>query len=104
MVKSVGYKIVWDRQALDNLKEILGYLEKQSNQAPKIIKTSILQKLDHIKTNQLTIEFDKLKEKPNKDFRAFFVYSYRVTYQVKTDLNEIRVLRIIHTSREPLGY
>jgi hypothetical protein len=47
VVKSVGYKIVWDRQALDNLKEILGYLEKQSNQAPKIIKTSILEKLDH---------------------------------------------------------
>ena len=45
MVKSVGYKIVWDRQALDNLKEILGYLEKQSKQAPKIIKTSILEKL-----------------------------------------------------------
>ena len=104
MVKSVGYKIVWDRQALDNLKEILGYLEKQSNQAPKIIKTSILQKLDHIKTNPLTFEFDKLKEKPNKDFRAFFVFSYRVTYQVKAELNEIRVLRIRHTSREPLGY
>ena len=104
MVKSVGYKIVWDRQALDNLKEILGYLEKQSKQAPKIIKASILEKLDHIKTKPLTFEFDKLKEKPNKDFRAFFVYSYRVTYQIKTDLKEIRVLRVRHTSREPLGY
>ncbi len=104
MVKPVDYKIVWDRQALDNLKEILVYLEKQSKQAPKIIKTSILVKLDHIKTNPLAFEFDKLKEKPNKNFRAFFVFSYRVTYQVKTDLNEIRVLRIRHTSREPLGY
>jgi plasmid stabilization system protein ParE len=60
VVKSVGYKIVWDRQALDNLKEILGYLEKQSKQAPKIIKTSILEKLEHIKTNPLTFEVDKL--------------------------------------------
>jgi len=104
VVKSVGYKIVWDRQALDNLKEILVYLEKQSKQAPKIIKASIVEKLEHIKTNPLTFEFDKLKEKPNNDFRAFFVFSYRVTYQVKADLNEIRVLRIRHTSREPLGY
>ncbi len=86
------------------MKEILGYLEKQSNQAPKIIKTSILEKLNHIKVNPLTFEIDKLKEKPNKDFRAFFVFSYRVTYQVKTDLNEIRVLRVRHTGREPLGY
>jgi len=50
------------------LKEILGYLEKQSNKAPKIIKTSILEKLNHIKVNPFTFEIDKLKEKPNKDF------------------------------------
>lgn len=104
MVKSVGYKIVWDRQALDNLKEILVYLEKQSKQAPKIIKSNILENLEHIKTNPLTFEVDKLKEKPNKEFRAFFVYSYRVTYQINIDLKEIRVLRVRHTSREPLGY
>ena len=104
MVKSISYKIVWDRPALDNLKEILVYLEKQSKQAPKIIKTSILEKLEHIQTNPLTFEVDNLKEMPNKDFRAFFVFSYRVTYQIKTDLKEIRVLRIRHTSREPLGY
>jgi plasmid stabilization system protein ParE len=104
VVKSVGYKIVWDRQALDNLKEILVYLEKQSKQAPKIIKSNILENLEHIKTNPLTFEVDKLKEKPNKEFRAFFVYSYRVTYQINIDLKEIRVLRVRHTSREPLGY
>jgi len=47
---------------------------------------------------------DKLKESPNKDFRAFVVYSYRLTYQIKIDAKEIRVLRVRHTSREPLGY
>lgn len=104
MVKPVGYKIVWDRLALDNFKEILEYLENQSTEAPKIIKNNLLEKLDHIKTNPLTFEVDKLKENPSNDFRAFFVFSYRVTYQIKTDLMEIRVLRIRHTSREPLGY
>lgn len=104
MVKPVAYKIVWDRQALDNLKEILGFVGIQSKQAPKIIKASMLEKLEHIKTNPFTFEVDKLKEKPNKDFRAFFIFNYRVTYQIKTDLKEIRVLRVRHTSREPLGY
>ena len=67
MVKSVSYKIIWDRQALDNLKEILDYLQKQSKQAPKIIKTSILENLEHIKTNQLT--FDKKSQiKTSKHF------------------------------------
>ncbi|MBK6987032.1 MAG: type II toxin-antitoxin system RelE/ParE family toxin [Bacteroidetes bacterium] len=45
-----------------------------------------------------------MKESPNEDFRAFVVFSYRVTYQIKSDKKEIRVLRIRHTSREPFGY
>lgn len=98
------YKIIWDRKALDHFKDILTYLEKQSKQAPKIVKDAIISRLDVIKTNPLISELDKLTDSPNKDFRAFVVFSYRVTYQIKSDAKEIRVLRIRHTSREPLGY
>ena len=104
MVKSSSFKIVWDRKALDNFKEILTYLEKQSSQAPKIVKSAIVTRLDTIKTNPLIAELDKLKDSPNKEFRSFVVYSYRITYQIKKEVGEIRVLRIRHTSREPLGY
>ncbi len=86
------------------MKEILTYLEKQSNQAPKIVKRGIIEKIDLIKSNPLISESDKLKDLPNKDFRAFVIYSYRVTYQIKDDIKEIRIVRIRHTSREPLGY
>ncbi len=103
MVKP-SYKIIWDRKALDHFKDTLTYLEKQSRQAPKIVKDAIISRLDVIKTNPLIAELDKLKDSPNKDFRAFVVFSYRVTYQIKSDAKEIRVLRIRHTSREPLGY
>jgi plasmid stabilization system protein ParE len=99
-----SYKIIWDRKALDHFKDTLTYLEKQSRQAPKIVKDAIISRLDVIKTNPLIAELDKLKDSPNKDFRAFVVFSYRVTYQIKSDAKEIRVLRIRHTSREPLGY
>ena len=104
MVKPISFKIVWDRKALDHFKDILTYLEKQSQQAPKIVKSAIISQLDLIKTNPLLYELDNLKDPQNKDFRAFIVYSYRVTYHIKSDLKEIRVLRIRHTSREPLGY
>lgn len=103
MVKP-SYKIIWDRKALDHFKDILTYLEKQSRQAPKTVKDAIISRLDVIKTNPLIAEPDKLKDSPNKDFRAFVIFSYRVTYQIKSDAKEIRVLRIRHTSREPLGY
>jgi plasmid stabilization system protein ParE len=104
MVKSHSFRIIWDRNALDNLKEILTYLEKQSTQAPKIVKRAITERLDLMKLNPLISEPDKLKDIPNKDFRAFVIFSYRVTYQIKVDRKEIRIVRIRHTSREPMGY
>jgi len=104
MVKYSSYAIVWDRNALDSFKEILEYLSKQSTQAPKIVKGAIINRLEVIKSNPLITEVDKLKSPPNHDFRAFVVFSYRVTYQVKSESREIRILRIRHTSREPLGY
>jgi plasmid stabilization system protein ParE len=104
MVKTSSLKISWDRKALDNLKEILTYLAKQDAQAPKIVKSAIISRLDIIKTNPLICESDKLKDPTHKDFRAFVIFSYRVTYQIKSETKELRVQRIRHTSREPLGY
>lgn len=103
MVKP-SLRIFWDRKALDNFKDILTFLEKQSNQAPKIVKSAIIARLDLVKTNPLICELDKLKDPSNNEFRAFVVFSYRVTYQIKIESKEIRVLRIRHTSQEPLGY
>ncbi|MFN8153813.1 MAG: type II toxin-antitoxin system RelE/ParE family toxin [Bacteroidia bacterium] len=103
MVKP-AYRIVWDRNALDHFKSILIYLEKQSLQAPSIVKGAVLSRLAAVRKNPLISETDKLKELPNKDFRAFVVFNYRVTYQIKSDEREIRILRIRHTSQEPLGY
>ena len=104
MVKQKSYTIIWDRVALDHFKEILDFLSKQNSQAPKIVKEGVLSRLDDIKKNALIFEIDKLKDNPNKEFRAFVIYSYRVTYQIKAATKEIRILRIRHTSREPLGY
>jgi plasmid stabilization system protein ParE len=49
-------------------------------------------------------EVDKLKAPSGMDFRAFIVFSYRITFQIKLEAKEIRILRVRHTSREPLGY
>jgi plasmid stabilization system protein ParE len=98
------YKIVWDKDALNHLKEILAYIKKQSNSAPKIVKNAMLEHIDSVKTNPYVFEIDKLKEPIDKEFRAFVIFSYRVSYQIKTDAKEIRILRIRHTSREPLSH
>ena len=53
MVKKKPFKIIWDKNALDNFKEILAFLSKQSTLAPKIVKEKILSRLDIISTNAL---------------------------------------------------
>ena len=104
MVNKRLFKIIWDRQALDNFKEILTFISKQSPQAPRIVKNGVLSKLKTIKINPFICETDKLNEAQNEEFRAFIIYSYRVTYQIKMTTKEIRILRIRHTSMEPLEY
>jgi hypothetical protein len=42
MVKASSLKVIWDVEALNQFKEILTYLEKQSRQAPKIVKKQYL--------------------------------------------------------------
>jgi hypothetical protein len=53
VVKSKPFKLIWDKQAIDNFKEILTYLSKKSNQAPGIVKEGVLTELESIKTNAL---------------------------------------------------
>lgn len=104
MVKQKTYTIIWDRIALDHFKDILEFLSKQSSQAPKIVKDGVLSRLDDMKKNALIFKLDKLKDTPSKEFRASVIYSYRITHQIKIGSREIRIIRIRHTSREPLGY
>ncbi|MFA5328402.1 MAG: type II toxin-antitoxin system RelE/ParE family toxin [Prolixibacteraceae bacterium] len=104
MTKQKSYTIIWDRIALDDFKGVLDYLSKQSSQAPKIVRKGVISRLGEIEKNPLIFEIDKLKEYPNEEFRAFVIYNLRITYQVKVVTKEIRILRIRHSSREPLGY
>jgi len=104
MTRHKSFTIKWDRVALNHFKEILAYLSEQSSQAPKIVREGVLSRLDDLKKNPLIFETDRLKDNPNKEFRAFIIFSYRITYQIKEATKEIRILRIRHTSRETLGY
>lgn len=104
MVKQECFKIIWDREAFNNFKEALIFLSEQSNQASGIVKKGVLSRLEEIKRNPLIFETDKLKINSEKEFRAFVIYSYRITYQIKVVTKEIRIIRFRHTSREPFGY
>ena len=104
MVNNARYSIIWEVGALNNLKEILQYLSKQSVSAPKIVKAGVLNSIKTLERTPFIYEADKLRFPLNKNYRAIIVFSYRISYLVKPDSKEILILRLRHMSREPLGY
>ncbi len=102
MTKKRLYPVKWDIKAVDELGEIFSYVSRKSQQAQQIIKQELKKSIEIIKTKPLAFEKDKLKTGNDGTYRAFVVYSYRVSYRFFE--NKILILRIRHTSKEPLEY
>ncbi len=98
----VKRKLVWDKQASQELKEIFDYLKEKSIPSARKVKKSILQTTKELSEYPEIYQLDRFKKGNVNDYRAFEKYSYRVSFRVKN--KEIRILRVRHTSREPLEY
>ena len=97
-------KIVkWSRDASSHFSSILEYLFEQSPSAADIVGNAISDEIEKLRLRSLALAPDRFKK--NNDtgkYKASIVYSYRISYYVSED--EIVILRIRHTSREPLDY
>ncbi len=100
MVRNKHYNIIWDDLALNQLQDYLEYVYKQNPTAPRIIRDRILNKLKVLQTNPLICEDDRLKDNNDGTYKSFTVYSYRITYRIM----ENSIIRVRHSSKEPLGY
>ncbi len=75
---------------------------KDSFQNAEKVKLAIIHAVKKITTNPAIHSPDKFKIDNDGNCRAFELYHYRVSYFVgKT---EIRILRVKHTSMQPLVY
>ncbi len=102
MVTKSKFKLLWDKAALDELVEIIDYIFKESPQGARIVRDSIQSQVNSIKKNPLIFEVDHLKLNNEGSFRSTTIYNYRITYKISK--NQIFILRVRHTSREPLEY
>lgn len=102
MVKVKKYRVIWSDNAKAQLKEIYLYIKQKSNQGAKQVKTEILSSTRVLETGKEIYKADLLKKDNDGTYRAYVVYSYRIVYRIyKTD---IFILRVRHTSREPMEY
>jgi plasmid stabilization system protein ParE len=102
MVRPKTFRVIWDDVALEQLKNYMAFVHKQSPAAPRIINQAILKALKTIAKNPRICVADKLMENNDGSFKVFVIYSYRIMYEIQE--NAINILRVRHTSQEPLEY
>ncbi len=102
MVKSKKYVVIWSEMARKQLKDIYKYIKKDSEQAAKEVKTKILASTKSLETGKEIYKSDELKLNNNGMYRTYVIYSYRIVYKINEAT--INILRVRHTSREPLEY
>lgn len=102
MVKAKKYRVIWSDNAKAQLKEIYLYIKGKSHQGAKQVKVEILSSTRVLETGKEIYKADFLKKTNDGTYRAYVVYSYRIVYRICK--NDILILRVRHTSREPMEY
>jgi plasmid stabilization system protein ParE len=91
--------IKWNKNALIQLVKAIDYIELDSIQNAAVVKTAIFAAIENLKKQPEKYSPDKYKLNNDGSFRAFELHHYRISYRCFE--NEIRIIRIRHTKRNP---
>jgi plasmid stabilization system protein ParE len=95
-------RIDWHKPASQSYLRILEHLYKESPTAASIVGNAILNEIDKLPKHPTSHPLDRFKKRNDGNYRAFIVFSYRISYYFDNDV--IYILRLRHTSREPLKF
>lgn len=95
-------KVVWRKGALAHLNKNYEHIKKDSLKNAEKVKSGIFDATRKLAKNPEIHPLDKYKKNNKGDIRAFEKFRIRVSYQVTE--NEIRIIRVRHSSRNPLKY
>jgi len=94
-------KVVWLTDARNELKKLIAFIKRDSPQNAAKVKKEVLKKISELALHPERHAPDKYKLlNTNNSYRAFELYRIRISYFVQEDL--IMIIRIRHTSQEPL--
>ena len=95
-------RVVWRKGALDHLNKNYNHIKKDSLQSARKVRDTIFDMTDALKDHPTMYPLDMYRKNNRGGIRAFEKFSLRVSYQVTE--TEIRIIRVRHTSRDPLEY
>jgi plasmid stabilization system protein ParE len=99
----MGSRIIsWSVKALRQFEEAIEYIMQDSVQNAEKVRLEILRKIDSLPHYPEIYPPDKYKIRNDGTYRALELHRYRITYRIGS--NEIRIIRVRHTSMEPVTY
>jgi|HubBroStandDraft_1064217.scaffolds.fasta_scaffold318801_2 plasmid stabilization system protein ParE len=84
------------------LKEAYEYIKFDSPKNAEKVRSKILAAIKELADHPERHSPDKYRMNNDGSYRAFEIYKYRVTYHVSPD--QITIVRVLHTKREPKAY
>ena len=95
-------QIVWSKNAEKQFYKILDHLLEEAPQAIDKVGNELLNTISDLSLYYHNYPADRFKRNNDGTYRAALVFSYRVSYQIGD--TTINILRVRHTSREPLTF
>lgn len=102
MVIKKKRSIIWDDEAKLYFIQAIQYIKQESPQSAVTVKWAIMEHVGALKDDAGIYEADRFKIDNDGSYRAVTVYSYRITYKVTP--TQILILRVRHTSQDPIIY
>ena len=100
----MGKEVIWSRPAIRHTEEIHAYILEGSDSletADRVVN-KLFDSSDILSERPEIHPGDKYKKDNDGSYRAYEVLRYRIAYRILND--KVRILRVRHTSREPLEY
>lgn len=94
--------VVWSNGAKSELKKAYEYISLDSLQNAKMVRDALIDLTIDLPKHPEKHPIDRFKKDNDGTWRAFEKYHYRISYRILKD--QIRIVRMRHTSKSPLNY
>jgi plasmid stabilization system protein ParE len=94
--------VIWSNRAKTELKKAYKYIALDSLNNAQMVRDTIIDLTIALPNHPEKHPSDKFKKDNDGNWRAFEIYHYRISYRILKD--EIRIVRMRHTSQSPQDY
>ena len=95
-------KVIWPDFSKQQLRKAYDHIKKDSLQNADKVRKAIVKSTTDLVDHPNKHPVDKFRSDNDGTFRAYELYHYRIAYQVTE--TEIIIVRVRHTSMEPVQY